>query len=369
MDKTPLYQQIIEDIRRGILEGRLQSGDPLPSVREMMRTWHCTSGTVQHAYQDLVRQGLLVSQPGKGTRISGQLDLRSLQAGSPLRLANMVHRAEAFLLDSLTAGYSLAEVQSAIDTATDRWRELQQKAAAPQDPQTIRFAGSHDMAVLWLANHLAEILPGASLQLTFAGSLHGLMLLAEGQSDLAGCHLWDEESQAYNEPFLRRLFPGEKMALIHLANRKIGLIVPPGNPRHLLGLADLLRPGLRFVNRQPGSGTRVWLDTMLQKQGIDPGQVLGYTIEKTTHSQVAQEIAEDRADVAIGLESAAAAFELEFVPLVEECYDLVTFAQTATLQPIATLVDWLGTAQAKEQLSYLVGYDFSEMGRTRPLAG
>jgi putative molybdopterin biosynthesis protein len=368
MEKIPLYQRIIEDIRQDILDRRLQSGDPLPSVREMMRIWNCTSGTVQHAYNDLARQGLLVSQAGKGTHISGQLDLHALQAQSPLRLANMVHRAEAFLLDSLTAGYSLAEVQSSMNAAMDRWRELQQKTTAPQDPQLIRFAGSHDMAMLWLSNHMEEIIPGASLQLTFAGSLNGLIMLAEGKSDLAGCHLWDEQDQAYNEPFLRRLFPGEKMALIHLANRKIGFILSPGNPHRLLGIEDLLRPGLRFVNRQPGSGTRVWLDTVLQKKGIDPRQIQGYAIEKATHSQVAQEIAENHADVGIGLESAAAAFELGYIHLVDERYDLVTYAQLASRPPIGTLFDWLGVPQAKAQLSSIVGYDTSEMGSIRLLS-
>jgi molybdate-binding protein/DNA-binding transcriptional regulator YhcF (GntR family) len=365
MEKTPLYKKISEEIRQDILEGRLQPGDPLPSVREMTRKWDCTSGTAQHAYADLAREGLLVSQPGKGTRVSSQLDLRAYQGRSPLRLANMVHRAESFLLDSITAGYSLAEVQSSMNIAMDRWRELQHQAADVQDTRVLRFTGSHDMAMLWLSNHMGSIVPGVSLQLTFAGSLRGLMLLAEGQSDLAGCHLWDEESQCYNEPFIHRLFPGEKMALIHLANRKIGLIVSPGNPLRLDGIADLLRPGLRFVNRQAGSGTRVWLDTAFDKLGLDPRRIQGYTIEKATHSQVAQEIAEGRADAGVGLESAAASLKLGFVPLVDECYDLAAYARLVEAEPLATLVGWLGSAQAREQLSFIVGYDLREMGKVR----
>ncbi|HEX9013343.1 MAG TPA: GntR family transcriptional regulator, partial [Anaerolineaceae bacterium] len=196
MEKSPLYQKIAADIRQDILEGRLKSGDALPSIREMMRRWSCTSGTVQHAYADLAREGLLTSQPGKGTRVSSQQDLNSLSAQPPIRLASLVHRAEAFLLDSITAGYSLAEIQSSINIATDRWRELQQPAAEPQDRHEIRFAGSHDMVMLWLSNHIEAILPGTALQLTFAGSLHGLMMLAEGKCDLAGCHLWDEETHS-----------------------------------------------------------------------------------------------------------------------------------------------------------------------------
>jgi putative molybdopterin biosynthesis protein len=252
-----------------------------------------------------------------------------------------------------------------MNIAMDRWRELQHQAADVQDTRVLRFTGSHDMAMLWLSNHIGSIIPGMSLQLTFAGSLRGLMLLAEGQSDLAGCHLWDEESQRYNEPFIHRLFPGEKMALIHLANRKIGLIVSPGNPLQLHGVADLLRPGLRFVNRQAGSGTRVWLDAAFDKLGLDPHRIQGYAIEKATHSQVAQEIAEGRADAGVGLESAAASLKLGFVPLVDECYDLATYARLAEDEPLATLVGWLGSAQAREQLSFIIGYDLTEMGKVR----
>jgi putative molybdopterin biosynthesis protein len=365
MENTPLYKKISEEIRLDILEGRLQPGDALPPVRETMRKWNCTSGTAQHAYADLAREGLLVSQAGKGTHVSSQLDLRAYQGRSPLRLANMVHLAEAFLLESITAGYSLAEVQSSLNIAMDRWRELQHQAADVQEPQVIRFAGSHDMAMLWLANHLGSILPGVELQLTFAGSLRGLMLLAEGQSDLAGCHLWDEESQGYNVPFIQRLFPGEKMALVHLARRKIGLIVSPGNPLQIVDVPDLLRPGVRFVNRQPGSGTRVWLDAALQKLSLDPRQIEGYGIEKATHSQVAQEIAEGRADAGIGLESAAASLQLGFIPLVDECYDLVTYTHLAQSEPLASLIAWLGSTQASEQLTFIPGYDFAGMGNTQ----
>ncbi len=368
MEKIPIYQKIIEEIRQDILEGRLQSGDRLPTVREMMRQQNCTSGTVQRAYQELLRQGLITSQPGKGTHISGRLDLGFIQSQAPLRLANMVHRAEAFLLDSITAGYSLAEVQSTFNIALDRWRVLQEAAAVPRDPQVIRFAGSHDMAMVWLSEHMEEIAPGASLPLTFAGSLHGLMILAEGNSEIAGCHLWDEESNTYNEPYLRRLFPGKRMAIIHLANRKIGFIVAPGNPHQLRRLEDLTHPGVRFINRQSGSGTRVWLDATLQKTGIEAQKILGYANEKSTHAQLAQEIAENRADVGIGLESAAAAYRLGFVPLVEECYDLVTFAGLVEHPILAKIILWMNSAQGKEKLSVLPGYDFRGMGKTRFLS-
>ncbi len=369
MDKSFLYQQIAEEIRRDILEGRLQSGDRLPSMREMTRQWKCTPGTVQRAYQELARQGLVTSRAGKGTLISGQLDLHTLQAQAPLRQAAMVHRSEAFLLEALTTGYSLEEIQRSFSLALDRWRAIQGEAPFPADRQTIRFHGSHDMAVVWLASHMESIAPGVNLQLTFTGSLGGLMALAEGRASLAGCHLLDAESGVYNEPFLQKLFPGKQMALIHLAVRKLGLIIAPGNPLNFTGLEDLARPGVRFVNRQSGSGTRVWLDSALQTKGVDRRRVPGYNLEKATHSAVAQEIAENRADLGVGLQSAAAAFGLGFVPLLDERYDLVAYAEAAGQPPLAPLLEWLASEEAKRSLAAIQGYDFSQMGEVKVING
>ncbi len=191
-----------------------------------------------------------------------------------MRRAMLVHRAEAFLLEVLTGGYSLDEVERAVHQAMDRWRLLEQEPA-PVDAAQVRFAGSHDLAVTWLAGHFSEIVPGYSLDLNFSGSLGGLIALAGGQADLAGCHLWDDETDTYNLPFVRRLLPGKRVALATLAHRRLGLIVPGGNPAGIQGLADLARPGVRFVNRQPGSGTRVWLDVALKKAGLASSRFRG----------------------------------------------------------------------------------------------
>ena len=301
MEENFLYQRIAEKIRQDILEGRLQPGDRLPSIRMLMREWNCTPGTIQHAYQDLAQQGLVISQIGKGTHVSGQINPQRIQSQAPLRRANMVHRAETFLLESLTAGYDLEEVRQSIDLAMDRWLSLQQNVAIP-DQKAIRFSGSHDMAVIWIAGHIAEITQGIDVKVHFTGSLGGLMALAEGQADLAGCHLWDVQSDTYNAPFISKLFPGKKMLVTHLARRRMGLMISPGNPLEIKRLEDLARPGVRFANRQSGSGTRVWLDAMLQNLHINRKQINGYELEKLTHSEVARAIAGGQADAGIGLE-------------------------------------------------------------------
>lgn len=362
MEETYLYQQIAESIRRQILEGRLKPGDRLPSVRRLKEQWGCTPGTIQRAYRELARQGLVISRPGQGTRVAGDVAQAQAQAQLPLRRALLVHRTEAFLLEALTAGHTLSEIQQALELAMDRWRALERApSAAPE--QVLRFAGSHDLAVNWIAAHFDEIAGEAALQVSFVGSLGGLMALAEGNADLAGCHLWDQESDQYNAPFVRRLLPGRRVALITLAYRRLGLILPPGNPLSIQGLPDLVRPGVLFVNRQAGSGTRVWLDAQLARAGIIPQQIEGYTNTKLTHSEVGRAIAEGKANAGLGLEQAAAAFGLDFIFLTRERYDLVIPAENLERPMIKALAAWLAAPPAKTILADLGGYDLSHTGR------
>ncbi len=361
MEETFLYRQIAEAIRRQILNAELKPGDQLPPVREMTLRWNCTIGTVQRAYPELARQGLIVSHAGRGTRV---VDRLPNQDETPLRRASLIHRAEAFLLEVLTAGYSPSEVEEAVRQALDRWRVVSQAAAAPVG-ETLHFTGSHDLAVAWLATHFAEIVPGSSLQLNFSGSLGGLIALAEGKADLAGCHLWDEETDSYNLPFVRRLMPGRRVVLVTLAHRQIGLIVPPGNPVHIQGLVDLARPGLRFINRQSGSGTRVWLDSMLHRQGIQTANIQGYNEEKMTHTEVANTIAEGMADIGLGLEGAARSYGLGFLPLVQEQYDLVIPEEKFETPPLQALMQWIGSPAARQAISSLAGYSTTNTGEVR----
>jgi putative molybdopterin biosynthesis protein len=359
MDETHLYRQIAETIRQEILNGRWKPGDRLPSVREMAGQWNCTIGTIQHAYQELSRQGLVTSRAGQGTRVVESLPMLN---DTPLRRAMLIHRAEAFLLEVLTGGYRLDEVDQAIRQAMDRWRTVERQDA-PRNENVLRFSGSHDLALTWLASHFSEIASGCTLQLNFTGSLGGLIALAEGRADLAGSHLWDEESDSYNIPYIRRLLPGKRMAVITLANRRLGLILPPGNPGQIQGLADLARPGLRFVNRQSGSGTRVWLDIALRKLDIQTGAITGYTAVKVTHSAVAQAVAEGEADAGIGLEGAAISYGLDFLFLTHERYDLVVPEAVMNTPPMAALAEWLRSPATRLVIENLGGYEAGSTGQ------
>jgi putative molybdopterin biosynthesis protein len=196
----------------------------------------------------------------------------------------LFNRTEAFLLEIITAGYTPDEIEQSLRTALDRWKTFSSKQE--EHPSNIlRFVGSHDPSLGMIAAQYHEANSELTLQLSFTGSLGGLIALAEKNADLAGCHLWDEATDTYNEPFVRKLLPGQKVALLTLAHRRAGLIFASGNPLGLNDLTDLAKPGIRFVNRQQGSGTRVWLDAQLHRAGIDTSRIAGYQDEKMTYNE------------------------------------------------------------------------------------
>lgn len=168
-----LYQKITAEIRQEILEGKLRPGDRLPTVRQMTGRWDCTVGTVQRAYQELAHQGLVVSRPGQGTHVLKALHQAEENA---LRRAALVHRSEAFLLEQVTAGYSLPEINTSLQQAMERWQVIAQQAPTSKE-HCLRFAGSHDPAIAWLGMHFSEIAPHMQMQLSFSGSLGGLIAL------------------------------------------------------------------------------------------------------------------------------------------------------------------------------------------------
>lgn len=358
MDEPYLYQKIVEAIRQDILSGSLKPGDHLPTIRQMAGRWECNQGTVSRAYQELAHQGLVVSRVGQGTRVTGK---SMAQEQMPFRRAILFNRIEAYLLEIMTVGYTPDEVEQAVRMALEHWRTYTE-APLEAEADMLNFVGSHDPAVALIAAHYHRI-AGCSMRLTFTGSLGGLIALAQNKADLAGCHLWDDETDTYNRPFVHRLLPGRKVALLTLAHRRVGFLLPPGNPLGLYGLADLARPGLRYVNRQSGSGTRVWLDVKLKRLGINPESIDGYQDEKMTHSEVALAIAQGLADTGLGVQTAALSFGLDFAFLTSERYDLAIPEEKWELPALQALVGWLNTAQAKSAIADMGGYDIDETGR------
>jgi molybdopterin molybdotransferase/putative molybdopterin biosynthesis protein len=233
----------------------------------------------------------------------------------------------------------------------------------PEIEGTIVAIGSHDPILDLAASDLRTRDPRVTLASSNVGSLGGLIALRDGLCHLAGSHLLQPETGQYTIPYVEQMLAGRDIAVVRLVHRAQGLIVAPGNPLGLGGIGDLARPELRYVNRQRGAGTRVLLDYELQRAGIDAASLSGYSREEPTHLAVAAAISADRADCGLGVQAAARAFGLGFVPVTQEPYDLVlerATAESGRLAPLWTLMD---STEFRSAVEALGGYDTSEMGR------
>jgi putative molybdopterin biosynthesis protein len=179
---------------------------------------------------------------------------------------------------------------------------------------------------------------------------------------MAGIHLLDIESGDYNVPFVTRLVPEEPVVLLNLARREQGLLVAPGNPRRIRRLRDLARPRCRMVNRQRGAGTRLRLFHALRREGVEPNAVRGYDAELPTHAAVAAAVAGGHADAGPGIRAAAAAWQLDFLPLGEERFDLAIPRRLLETPLVRTFLDLLQQPDMRRAASTLPGYDISRMG-------
>ena len=228
--------------------------------------------------------------------------------------------------------------------------------------QTLVVVGSHDVTLDLLADNMARHAPGLRVSSSHVGSLAGLMALRQGHSHLGGSHLLDPETGEYNISYLRRYLPETPVKLVSLAMRDQGLMVAPGNPKGIKSAVDLTRPDVRMVNRQMGSGTRVLLDYHLKKEGISPAAIKGYTQEEYTHMAVAVQVLSGGADVGLGILAAAQALGLDFIPLVQERYDLCIPLEHWEDRRIRVLLEILQQASFRKAVEAQGGYDSSIMG-------
>ena len=232
----------------------------------------------------------------------------------------------------------------------------------PDIRRTIVAIGSHDLILDLLASRLSERTGNPTLASANVGSLGGLLAVRRGETHVAGTHLMDEDTGEYNVSYIRRYIPNREVALVHLAARTQGLMTAPRNPLGISSLSDLANPGVRFVNRQRGAGTRVLLDFKLRELGISPESISGYDREEYTHLAVAAAVQGGRADVGLGILPAARAMGLDFIPLFDEQYDLVIptdFYESALLAP---MLEMIRSPQFQSEVQALGGYNVTQMG-------
>ncbi|MFN0070747.1 MAG: substrate-binding domain-containing protein [Chloroflexota bacterium] len=361
----PGYQAIAQEIRAEIARGERQPGQRLPSVRMMAASLGVNVNTVARAYAELARDGTIESNRGGGSfvRATASDALIAERRAEQLRAI----MAEA-VLRSLSLGHTEDEVERAVHAQLEAWHTAAVQHARPAHrprPGLIQFAGSHDLALELLATRLRHATPPVDLQLTFTGSTAGLMALLLGQAQIAGCHVGGQEGGDDAATQIQRMLPGQRLVLVTLAHRQQGLIVPPGNPRHIESIRDLAEANILVALRQAGSGTRLLLDRTLALEGLS--LTLAEHPVFATHAAVAAAIAEGTANAGLGILAAARTYGLDFVPLTWERYELVIPAELMEHQPIMLLLETLRSETFRLVMDSLGGYDTSVTGEQKVL--
>jgi len=228
--------------------------------------------------------------------------------------------------------------------------------------ETLVCIGSHDLTLDVLSSHMKARGGHGGIASAHVGSLAGILSLRKGEAHFAGIHLLDPATGEYNRSYLQRFLPGREVTLMNLVYRNQVLIVPKGNPLNIKTLADLVKPGIRFMNRQGGSGTRVLLDYLLQKQGLNKEQISGYDREEFTHLAVAVAVASGTADVGLGIQSAAEALGLDYILVGEERYDLAIPQEYLDEPRMKAMIAVIQSKAFQEDVLALGGYDVRETG-------
>lgn len=225
-----------------------------------------------------------------------------------------------------------------------------QQAFAAHDPVV---AGSHDPLLEWALRE-----SGAGLAVLMDGSLDGLSRLAAGNAVAAGIHVPEPDSEGFNVGWVRQRLAGEPVVVVEWARRQQGLILPRGNPRRIGGLADLA--GMRLVPRQEGSGSHKLLERLL----ADSRAAVGLADPPARNeADVAHGVASGHADAGLGIAAVARQYQLDFLALVEERYDLVVWRRDYFEPALQRLIAFCRGPQFAERAYELGGYDVSGFGR------
>ena len=314
----------------------------------LLRACAAVGVSYRHAWA-LIRDGeallgmpLLLMERGKGSRLSPLSE----------RLVWADRRVAARLSPTLD---SLASELEAEISRVQR-----------EHDQVLRIRASHGFAIEALHHLLNRA--GVLNELRYCSTTDAVASLALGNCELAGFHIPSGEFERDAVEHYRAWLRPQAQRVIGLATRRVGLIIARGDPKKIFGIQDLARDDLRFINRQPGSGTRFLLDLLLRRAGIDASQVHGYEQCELTHAAVAAYVASDMADVGIGVETPARRFNLDFVPLLTERYFLLCHEQSLEELAIQDMLRTLRSPEFRQSVDQLPGYQADDSGRVFSLS-
>ena len=252
----------------------------------------------------------------------------------------------------------------------DEWVEAKAGEGLAQAKQKSRkiagallAAGSKDPVLDILQTCVRKAYPDLYIFSANMGSTSGLAALDSGHTDIAWSHLFDPESGKYNIPYLSTLLPKIKPVVVNLFHREIGFITAPDNHHHIKWFDDLVRKDLKFINRQRGSGTRVFLDYHLGQLGVSPDHINGYEREVYTHFEVGLSILSGEADVGIATSAVSKLSGLSFTPITRESFDMVLDQSTFFQKGVQACIDVLNSGGFRKRVEKLGNYDFGDSGK------
>ena len=232
---------------------------------------------------------------------------------------------------------------------------------------TLVVIGSHDPLLDELADMMHVENENVYMSSAHVGSMGGIMAIRRGEAHVAGCHLLDTETGQYNLAFMKKYFPKGGVKLIRCVGRQQGMMVAKGNPLQIRQFSDIAREKVRYVNRQKGSGTRILTDYLCRQEQLDPASIYGYDREELTHTSVAAQIVSGSADVGMGIYSAAKLYDLDFIPICIEEYDLIIPDHAWDTPMVQQMIETLKSDVFRDRILALGGYTIEDPGQIIPL--
>ena len=227
---------------------------------------------------------------------------------------------------------------------------------------TVVVIGSHDPLLDELGDMIHVADSSVFMSSSHVGSMGGIMAIRRGEAHAAGCHLLNTENGTYNISFVKKYFPKGGVKLIRCVGRQQGLMVAKGNPLNIQKFSDIACDGVRYVNRQKGSGTRILTDYLCKKENLDTAAIYGYDREELTHTSVAAQIVSGSADAGMGIYSAAKLYELDFIPICIEEYDLIIPDHAWDTPMVKEMIETMKSDAFKEKILALGGYTVENAG-------
>jgi len=252
----------------------------------------------------------------------------------------------------------------------DEWIESNAKTGLGQARQKSKrieggllASGSNDPVLDMLQTFMKKSYPEFYIFSANTGSTDGLKALNMGYTDIAWSHLFDPKSGEYNIPFLSNYLPNVKPVVVNLFHRDLGFVVGPKNPFRIRGFEDLAQKGVRLINRQKGSGTRVLLDHHLKQLQISPSKIDGYGREVYTHFEVGLSVLSKEADVGIATIAVSKLLGLPFIPITQENFDMILDQSTFFEKGIQAFIEILISQEFRNRVERLGSYDFKNSGK------